>query len=81
MPQPELTQLYTAVKLRIAAAAARSKRTDAELLSTALGVGPDLGNEVRHAAGALLAHRNGALVDWPAQDVERAARFLAALEA
>lgn len=64
----------------ILAAAAKSKRTDAELVRVALGSRPDLGSDVAHAAGALYVARTGNLADWPAEDVERAAAVLADLD-
>lgn len=67
-------------RAHIAAEAAKSKRTNAELIRIAMGARPDLGPDFANAAGALVAERTGALVDWPAEDVERAADTLRALK-
>lgn len=76
----KIASLEKLARAYLAAEAAKSKRTDAELMRVALGSRPGLGSDVAHAAGALVAERTGALADWPAADVIRAAGTLNALQ-
>ena len=81
--EAEFVQAFNAMRLgvaerraRLAAEAARSRRTDAELLRVAVGSRPDLGADVAHAAGALVAARHGALADWTDEACARAVVLL-----